>query len=86
MINEKVSDSAAATQQQHLVLHRALTYIQRIVGGPVGEQAQPAGKVVGVRAFGGKFAAVSLIPSPPTTAAEVEKVPKFFTLPAGFQS
>lgn len=37
MINENVSDSAAATQKQHLVLHQALMYIQWISGGPVGE-------------------------------------------------
>lgn len=37
MINENVSDSAAATQQQHLVLHRARVYIQWIGGDPVVE-------------------------------------------------
>lgn len=71
MMNANVSDSAAATQQ-HLVLHRALVYIQEIGGGPVGEstRTQPAEleKVVGIR---GTFVAVSLIPSPPTMAAEV---------------
>lgn len=39
MINENVSDSAAATQQQHLVLRQALVYIQWIGGGPAGEGA-----------------------------------------------
>lgn len=39
MINGNVSDSAAATQQQHLVLHRALVYLQWIGGGPVGDHA-----------------------------------------------
>lgn len=73
MINENVSDSAAATQQ-HLVLHRALVYIQRIAGGPVGEHThthtQSAEKAAGIRGFGGQFAAVSLISSPPATAAD----------------
>lgn len=38
MINENVSDSVAATQQ-HLVLRRALVYIQSMSGGLVGEHS-----------------------------------------------
>ncbi len=85
MINENVSDSAAATQQQHLVRHRALVYIQWIGGGPVHTQPAELEKVVGIRGFGGRLEAVSLIPSLPTMAAEVEKVSKFFTAYTGFQ-
>lgn len=83
MINENVSDSAAATQQQHLVLRWALVYIQRIGGGPAGERAQPAvlEKVVGVW---GTFAVVSLIPLPPVMAAEMESESNSFTSDAGY--
>lgn len=67
MINENVTDSAEATQQQHLVPHRALVYIQWIGGGPVGAHThtQAADK----EGLEGKFVAVSLILSPPTIAA-----------------
>lgn len=70
MINENVSDSAAATQQQHLVLRWALVYIQRIVGGPAGERAQPAALQK----------LVSLILLPPATAAEMNS----FSSDAGY--
>lgn len=81
MINENVSDSAAATQQQHLVLHRALVYIQWIGGGPVVEHTyslQSWRKLLEFEGLGEDFEAVSLIPSPPTMVSEVEKVPKFY--------
>lgn len=63
-MNENVTDSAEATQQQHLVPHRALVYIQWIGGGPVGAHThtQATDKE-------GLFMAVSLILSPPTIAA-----------------
>lgn len=83
MINENVSDSAAATQQQHLVLHQAPMYIQGICGGPAGEgrdthtnartHTQPA-----------ELEKVLVTSSPSTMSAKVVNVPT--TLSIGLHS
>lgn len=87
MINENVSDSAAApsAQQQHLVGRAAS---RAAAGGPAGEHTRRPAEA-GVGGLRGNSAAVSLILSTLTVATEVEKnkreAPKVFTSRGGFQ-